>query len=156
MDGFGERGQMTVELAVCIPVLIVVAIVVGNVAWYLNLCSRFDRVALDTAIAHGVSPSGEQDLTHAAEEVEAAIRAAMGEDVPDIDVEIKHIAWFGLDQGIFTISPTRVRITCRMGFRPWPQRISFGFVETEMPEVAVHTRSVVVDIGRLGLGWDSQ
>lgn len=148
-----EEGQMTVELAICIPVVIVVAIVIANAAWYMNLCAKFDRVALDMAIAHGVSPSGEQDLTHAKQEIEAAIKDAMGEEVPDIKVEIVHIDAFG--EGIFTISPSRVRIRCSMGFRPWPQRISLGFISAEMPEIAPHTREIVVDIGRLGLGGDS-
>ena len=150
-----DRGQMAVEMAVCIPVVLVVAIVIANAAWYMNLCAKFDRVALDMAIAHGVSPSGEQDLTNAAREIEAALREAMGEDVPDIQVKIEHIPWFGVSEGIFTISPTRVRIECWMGFRPWPQRISLGFMTAEMPAIAPHRRSVVVDVGRLGLGGDS-
>ena len=133
----GESGQMTLEMAVMVPVVLVVAVVVGNVAWYLNLCSRFDRVAMDMAIAHGVSPTGEQDATSGAIAIKEAIEEAMG-------------IWNGFDA--LSLSPTRMRIVCTMGFKPWPQRLSIGFVETEMPTIAHHSRSVVVDVGQMGFG----
>ena len=145
-----ESGQMTLEMAVMVPVVLVVAVVVGNVAWYLNLCSRFDRVAMDMAIAHGVSPTGEQDATSGAIAIKEAIEEAMGGSV-EVDVRMEHVGiWNGFDA--LSLSPTRMRIVCTMGFKPWPQRLSIGFVETEMPTVAHHSRSVVVDVGQMGFG----
>ena len=63
MRGCGETresGQMTVELAAMLPVIIVVALIVYNLAKYAEVCSTFDRVSLDAAVSHGVSPSGSQ------------------------------------------------------------------------------------------------
>ena len=51
---------MTVELAVVVPVTIVVALIVLNLMWFVDACAAFDQAALDAVVAHGVSPAGEQ------------------------------------------------------------------------------------------------
>ena len=40
-----EDGQMVVEMAVVTPVMIVVAVIVLNLMWFLEASARFDRVA---------------------------------------------------------------------------------------------------------------
>ena len=59
----GERGQMCVEMAVLLPVTLVIALAVLNLARYAELCARFDRVALDAVVACGASPSGAGDAS---------------------------------------------------------------------------------------------
>ena len=60
---------MTVELAVVTPVVIVVALVVLNLMWFIEACAAFDQAALDAVVSHGVAPAGEQSQLAAVDEV---------------------------------------------------------------------------------------
>lgn len=40
-----ERGQMTVELAVMIPVLVAIAVIAMNAMLFFSECAAFDRLA---------------------------------------------------------------------------------------------------------------
>ena len=73
-----QSGQMTVELAVLVPVVIVVALVVVNLMEFVDACAAFDRLSLDEVIAEGVSPAGEQNMPASVAAVEDALRAALG------------------------------------------------------------------------------
>ena len=75
-----REGQMTVELAVITPVVIVVALVVLNLMGFVEACAAFDQVALDAVVAHGVAPSGEQSEGRAASEVRSAIEELLGRE----------------------------------------------------------------------------
>ena len=48
-----QSGQMTVELAVLVPVVIVVALIVANLMEFVDACAAFDRLSLDEVIAEG-------------------------------------------------------------------------------------------------------
>lgn len=145
-------GQMTIEAAIALPVVVAVAVVIGNIAWYLVLCARFDRVALDMVIAHGVSPAGEQDASSAAGQVRSAIESAMEGSV-QVQVSVTHMNSF-VNPDVFSISPTRLKFSCTMGFRPWPGSLSIAFAQIQLPAIAQHTRTLVVDAGQIGLGGD--
>ena len=64
-----RSGQMVVELAVLVPVVLVVALVGVNLMEFMALCARFDRACLDAVVSHGVSPAGEQSQVGAVDEV---------------------------------------------------------------------------------------
>lgn len=70
---------MTVELAVLVPVIVAVALVVANVLQFAELVSRFDRVAPDAVVLHGVSASGVSSELAGVAEVKSAIEQTMGE-----------------------------------------------------------------------------
>ncbi len=147
-----ERGQMVAEMAVMVPVILVCALVAMNGAWFANLCARFDRVAMDAALAHGVSPAGEQDATAAASQVKAAIEGAMADPDLVIEVSAEHLDLFS--GGVFSISPSRVRFTCSMGYRPHPSSFSIAGASFALPVLATHTRSIVVDASTIGIGGE--
>ena len=76
---WGARsGQMVVELAVLVPVVLVIALVGVNLMEFMALCARFDRACLDAVVSHGVSPAGEQSQVGAVDEVREALSLAMG------------------------------------------------------------------------------
>lgn len=52
-----EQGQMTVELAVAFPVLIIVALIAVNALLFFSECAQFDRVAQDAVRIHAASPA---------------------------------------------------------------------------------------------------
>ena len=74
----GRSGQMTVELAVMTPVVIVVVLIVLNLMGFIEACAAFDQAALDAVISHGVAPAGEQTQIAAVDEVRTALVEALG------------------------------------------------------------------------------
>ena len=46
-----ERGQMAVELAALMPVILVSLVILWNLARYVSACVLFDRVAPDAVLA---------------------------------------------------------------------------------------------------------
>ena len=77
--------QATVEMAIVAPVLIVLAIIVYNVMVFTSAVARFDRVAPDIVIAHGVSPA-EDGKEDAAEVIAAQLREAM--EGYEVEIEV--------------------------------------------------------------------
>ena len=84
-----ERAQAVVEMAVVTPVLIIVALIVYNVMLFTAASARFDRIAPDIVIAHGVSPSGDAvvDVGASAATVASALEEAMASYPVTVEVE---------------------------------------------------------------------
>lgn len=153
-----NKGQMTVELAVCIPVILAVLGVLLNVLGYLNVCARFDRVAADAVRSQATSPGyGEEGAALAASRVEEVIAAAFDEGAQDgftcdFKVTSSPVGWGGNQtdnsQGIsFSLLQRFERYECQVTYHPWPfNKIVFlNFFEL------THTRSYVVDPFRPGV-----
>lgn len=145
-----ESGQMSVEVAVIIPLALVVAITMANIMEYLACCALFDRASLDAVLAHGVSPAGLQTDLAAVAEVESAIEEAMGEN-PAISIEVSATALSSPSGSLVSLSPHLTRFTCALRFRPWPQHLRLAGVSMDAPFEIVHTRSLVVDRYRPGV-----
>ena len=50
----GEEGQMSVELAATLPVVLVVALIILNLMRFVGACAQFDRVAPNAFVSQGV------------------------------------------------------------------------------------------------------
>lgn len=97
-----DRGQMTIELAVAMPVLIIVAVISVNALTFFADCAAFDRVAHDAVRVHAASPAYGQGPDQSCALVEQAIRAAV--DRENIDVSVSHgTTGFDFDQYTATI-----------------------------------------------------
>ena len=68
-----ERGQMTVELAVAFPVLIIVAVIAVNALTFFSECSAFDNVFRDAVRTHAASPASGQGVEQSAAMVQATL-----------------------------------------------------------------------------------
>lgn len=145
-----QSGQMSVEVAVVAPVVIVVAIAIANIMSFLNACAKFDRVSLDAVVAHGVSPSGMQGELSAVEQVQRAIEDAMGES-PAISIEVSAAPIAPSFDSLATLNPNLARFTCTMRFRPWPQRFRIAGASFEAPFEITHSRSLAIDRYRPGV-----
>ena len=146
-----RAGQMTVELAVVVPVVMVVALTVLNLMWYVEACAAFDQVAYDAVIAHGVAGSGEQTEVSAVEEVRSALEEALGrEDTCEVEVSAS-AAGSGGEGSSFVISPLLTRYTCTMRYRPWPRLVRFPGVTYAAPFALEHACELVVDRYRPGV-----
>lgn len=139
-----SSGQMAVELAVLIPVIVVCALVVVNVMRYAELCARFDRVAPDAVLAHGVSPSGTTGSLAGVDEVRSAIERGMGPMACEVEVSVEDLME-GVDGALLDLSAGTTRFTCTLVFRPWPSSVSIAGVGYQVPASIRHERKIVVD-----------
>lgn len=152
-----ERAQATVEMAVVAPVMLVVALIVYNVMMFVAATARFDRVAPDIALAHGVASSG--DGSDAFSEVEAAScveeHLALAMDGHDVAVEVTVVGSSepeSVDAGVLLRLVGGLRTyRCTMKYKPWPQGLSVAGVDLGAPLELKHTRDVIVDPWRPGV-----
>lgn len=146
-----REGQMTVELAVVTPVVIVVALVVLNLMGFVEACAAFDQVALDAVVAHGVAPSGEQSEGRAASEVRSAIDELLGrEGRCEVEVRAEAVGMGATSSGL-AMSPLLTRYVCTLTYRPWPRLLRMPGVTYEAPLALRHECELVVDRFRPGV-----
>ncbi|WP_195449587.1 hypothetical protein [Parolsenella catena] len=139
-----DAGQMAVELAVLVPVIVAVALAVANVLQFAELVSRFDRVAPDAVVLHGVSASGVSSELAGVAEVKSAIEQAMGEMPCEVAVRAEPVSGDGSEARIDLAAGT-TRFVCELGYRPWPSSVQIAGVGFELPVIVRHERSFVVD-----------
>ena len=146
-----ESGQMAVELAVLMPVIVVVALVVYNLARFVGYCATFDRVSFDSVLTQGVSPAGEQSELVAREAVRDAIERSLdASDACEVEVVAEPARRVG-DRASLTVSPLLTRFRCTLAFRPWPRSFAIAGVAFDMPIALRHERTLVVDRFRPGV-----
>jgi len=134
------KGQMTVQLAVAMPVLIIVAVIAVNALTFFAECAVFDRVAHEAVRVHAAAPAYGQSPGQSCVLVEQDIRAALGAD--NLDVSVTHgSAGFDCEQFTATLEfhPTLFGLGLRTEV--------FGVV---MPALS-HTTSYVVDVYKPGV-----
>lgn len=147
-----ERAQATVEMAVVVPVLLVLALIVYNIMLFVAATARFDRIAPDIVAAHAVSPSGEGDgsADDGVSVIESQIEGAMaGYDV-EIEVTCTEGGASSGDDLLALIGGLRT-YRCSMRMRPWPSSLSIAGVDLGAPVALAHHRDVTVDPWRPGV-----
>lgn len=72
-----ERGQMTVELMVVLPAVIIIAIIAVNALTFFGMCAEFDRIARNAVRICATSPAYGQDVGQSVAQVEQMIVEAM-------------------------------------------------------------------------------
>lgn len=144
----GREAQMTVELAVVTPVVIVVALIVLNLMGFIEACAAFDQAALDCVIAHGVSPSGEQSEDSAVGEVSSALEAALANyGSCEVSVRAERVG----EGGSFAVSALLTRYVCTLVYHPWPMVVRMPGVAYGAPFSLTHECELVVDRYRSGV-----
>ena len=145
-----RSGQMAVEMAVMMPVVIVMALVVFNLMRFIEVCALFDRVSFDAVVGEGVSPAGEQSSMASTESVQREIEASLARwDECEIEVSATKLG----DDPSSTLSLTAMltRYECVLRFRPWPSSLSIAGVSMGSPVALEHRRVLVVDRYRSGV-----
>ncbi|MDR2108555.1 MAG: hypothetical protein LBP28_03730 [Coriobacteriales bacterium] len=88
---------MSVELAVCLPVILAVVAIMVNVMGYLEACARFDRVAAEAVRIEATSPGyGAYGTALRAQRVNDLIAASFAER-NEISVEVSGAPGAGAD-----------------------------------------------------------
>ncbi len=83
-----ERGQMTVELAVVLPAVIVVAVIAVNALAFFSTCAEFDRVGRNAVRLCATSPAYGQDADQSAALVESMVEEAVNLENVKVSVEV--------------------------------------------------------------------
>ncbi len=147
-----QRGQMAVELAVTIPVAIVVGLIVLNLCRFAEACATFDRVAFDAVVSQGVSPPGEQSALSAAGAVRSRIESALSMRSCEVSVTVSGAGQPAGGDGLsFPVSPLLTTFTCTLRYRPWPGSFVIAGVRFGPPVSLTHVRTLVVDRYRPGV-----
>lgn len=134
------RGQMTIELAVAMPVIIAIAVIAVNALTFFCQCAVFDRVAHEAVRVHAASPAYGQGASQSCALVEQDIRAVL--DDSNIEVSVAYDST-GFDYD---------RYTATLEFHP----TLFGLgLRSEVFGVAMpalsHTTAYVVDTYKAGV-----
>ena len=83
-----ESGQATIELAIAMPVLIIVAVIAVNAMTFFSQCAVFDRVAAEAVRVHATSPPYGQTVDQAASLVKQEVKSQL--DAENLEVEVSH------------------------------------------------------------------
>lgn len=81
------RGQMTVELCVVLPVVIVIAAIAYNALAFFSHCAAFDRDFRDAARTLVVAPPASEGIAAAVEDIKGTAWAESFDDNPAISLE---------------------------------------------------------------------
>ena len=88
----GERGQMTVELAVAFPVLVIVAVIAVNALTFFSECAAFDNVLRDAVRVHATSPASGQGVEQSVALVQGAMASAFDAPNEGVRVSVEGVA----------------------------------------------------------------
>lgn len=144
------RAQATVEMAVVVPVLVVLALIVYNLMAFVAATARFDRVAPDIVLAQGVSQVGGTSSASAAGKVKEQLVRAMEGHAVEIEVTCEEGSRSGEGPLLTLVGPLRT-YRCAMRYRPWPSGFSIAGVQMGAPELLAHERSMTVDPWKPGV-----
>lgn len=135
-----DKGQATVELAVVLPVAIMLAVLVVNALTFFGTCASFDRAVRQAVCVQAAAPSADQGLEAAAARIEQAARQAVPEANVSVSVSVQARA------------PGLTKFTARLTYRPTLFGIGLrdSIFGLRLPELS-HDTSLVVDPYRPGV-----
>lgn len=81
-----EEGQMTVELAVAFPVLLVVAVIAVNALLFFSECAAFDNASRDAVRVCAASPAYGQGIEQSRAQVASVLSEAF--DRPNVEASV--------------------------------------------------------------------
>lgn len=86
-----ERGQMTVELCIVIPVVLIVAVIVVNALTFFEVCAEFDRVGRNAVRVVAASPAHGQTQEQLAAAVKNEVTDRLGDTASDVEVVCQQV-----------------------------------------------------------------
>ena len=141
-----QKGQMFVETALVLPVVLVVALIAINLCKFADICSKFDRITADQIIAHGISSSHSTNggtLDNLTQKIKAALKC---DDSCDIVVSSE-----GESEGIGNMVSGFPKYQVTLKYKPWPHTLRLPLVSLESPLYLTHTTSIVISPYKSGV-----
>lgn len=136
---FDEAGQMAVELAVALPVLLVAMVIVVDVLVFMGECAKFDHLAAQAVLAQGASPAkGEYALDDRAQSIQEVLGGEFGGKGMAVRVSSQSNAGFGIWQ--------TCTFTCTFEMAPWPfKQGSLDVFGAHVPVALTHDYTLTVE-----------
>ena len=107
-----EKGQMAVELAVVVPVILLIMVITVDALVFTSECARFDHLACQRILACATSPGKTgYALDSRAAAVQSALEADFAKNGSSVEVSVE-------DAGVPLASMNVFQCTFR--FSPWP------------------------------------
>lgn len=126
-----EHGQMAVELAVIMPVILIVLVIAIDMLVFASECARFDHIAPQRVLAQAASaPMDGYELGARTAAIRAALESDFAKEGSSIEVSYE-------DAGVALASMSVYRCTFR--FAPWPLSIAGA------PALLEHECNIAVD-----------
>lgn len=85
-----ERGQMTIEFMVMLPVVIIVACIAVNALTFFSDCAAFDVQAKNAIRTYAASPAYGQDSRVAVGKIEGELKRSFAADALSVRVGAEH------------------------------------------------------------------
>lgn len=160
------RAQATIEMALVAPVMIVLALITYNVMVFMSAVARFDRVAPDIVLAHGVAPASGGAVMMGEVRIEDGIKGQLEQAMEGYDVAIEvdvcegaggeHLSNSGDEGGpsggpLLSMAGALRTVNCVLRYEPWPRVPAIAGVESGTPFSLTHARPVVIDPWRSGV-----
>ena len=135
-----ERGQMTVELAVMLPIIIIIAVIATNAVLFFSDCAAFDRVSREAVRVYAASPAYGQAQSQSVALVRESIEAVL--DQPYLETEVSAEAQTG----------GCVRYSMTLEFSPtlFGMGLRSEVLGVSLPKLS-HTATYVVDTYKSGV-----
>lgn len=149
-----ESAQATVEMVAVVPVLLVLALIAFNLMRFTAATARFDRVAPDIVLAHGVSTQGSDGAgldDGGVESIRSELERAMDGQGVGIEVSYADRAGDHSGDGVLSLAGALRTYSCTMEYEPWPSGLSVAGVSMGAPAMLRHVREVTVDPWRPGV-----
>ncbi len=126
-----EHGQMAVELAVVMPVILIMLVIAVDMLVFAGECARFDHIAPQRVLAQAASaPIDGYELGARTAAIRAALESDFAKEGSSIEVSYE-------DAGVALASMSVYRCTFR--FAPWPLSIAGA------PALLEHECNIAVD-----------
>lgn len=87
-----ERGQMTVELAVVFPVLLIIAVIATNALLFISECASFDQLARDAVRVHATAPAYGQTTMQSCALIQQTLSESTDREWLNVSVESAPVA----------------------------------------------------------------
>ena len=145
-----SRGQMTVELALTIPVVMAVLGILINTMMYLDVSVRFDRLAAEAVRIEAASPGyGSYGTNARADKVRALLQQQFADEARFVRIEVRAYAGAGTAAGeqggigsLFSLVAGLETYECILYYSPWGFDGSFFGINFFGLK---HTRSYTID-----------
>ena len=137
--GRWQSGQMAVELAVVMPVLLVVAVIVFDALSFAGECARFDHIAAQAVLAQGASADRE---SYAVEARAGKIKEQIKNDMGAVASNVEVTAQSDSDVALWNTCT----FTCVFEMAPWPfQSADFHIAGVRIPTKLTHEYALTVE-----------
>ena len=131
-----EHGQMSVEMAVCLPIIIICMVIAIDVLVYMGQCARFDHIAPQEILACATSPARGQENSNCSEQVQTALQKNFSDFGQKVEISAQEGEMFN---GSITYN-------CTLSMQPWPLGGAGGSIlGVSIPTTLKHTTKFAVD-----------